>query len=240
MISDSAPALDTTDEPLTAVVARALRQDILDGVMAPGSRITQDAIAAKYGTSRSPVREALRELAAEGLVTIVPDVGARVTPLDRDELIEAYLMREALEPIAVARSAAAATPEHLAQMREAFEHSELFAAQGDMDAYLEADRRFHFLSFQFNGMPRLKRAIEGLWNTTNRHPATSSLVAERQEVGSIEHRLMLDAFERHASEDAAQLQQMHVRRSRVFLSAPGKAPAKSAEDTHAATDHQDG
>lgn len=222
MTSDGPPA-DSTDEPLTAVVARALRQEILDGAMPPGSRITQDAIAARYGTSRSPVREALRELAAEGLVTIVPDVGARVAPLDGDELVEAYLMREALEPIAVARSAANATPEHLAQMRAALERSEISAAQGDMEAYLEADREFHHMTFQLNDMPRLMRAIEGLWNTIDRHRAITSLVAARQDVGGIEHRLLLDAFERHASEDAAQLQQMHVRRSRVFLSDPANA-----------------
>ena len=156
--------------------------------MPPGSRITQDAIAARYGTSRSPVREALRELAAEGLVTIVPDVGARVAPLDGDELVEAYLMREALEPIAVARSAANATPEHLAQMRAALERSEISAAQGDMEAYLEADREFHHMTFQLNDMPRLMRAIEGLWNTIDRHRAITSLVAARQDVGGIEHR----------------------------------------------------
>lgn len=229
---DPAPAIDTIDEPLTAVVARALRQDILDGEIPPGSRITQDAVAAKYGTSRSPVREALRELAAEGLVTIVPDVGARVTPLDADELIEVYLMREALEPIAVARAAMEATTEHLAQMRTALQHSESFAARGQTDAYLEADRQFHFLTFQFDGMPRLRRAIEGLWNTTNRHRATLRLVAERQEVGAIEHRLMLDAFERHAGEDAAQLQQIHVRRSRVFLTQAADTIASDADDRY--------
>jgi len=215
--------VDTVDEPLTAVVARALRQDILDGVLPPDGRITQDAIAAKYGTSRSPVREALRELAAEGLVSIVPDVGARVAPLDRDELVEAYLMREALEPLAIARCVASVTPEHLAQMRAALDRSDVFAAQGDIEAYLDADRRFHLLSLQVTGMPRLTRSIEGLWNTINRHRATSSLVANRQEIGSSEHWLILDAFERRASKDAAVLQQMHVRRSRVFLSDPATA-----------------
>jgi GntR family transcriptional regulator, rspAB operon transcriptional repressor len=230
MNADSSPVLDTVDQPLTAVVAGALRQDILDGVIPPGSRITQDAIAAKYGTSRSPVREALRELAAEGLVTIVPDVGARVTPLDWDELIEAYRMREALEPIAVGRAAAAATPEHLELMRTALERSETFMASGDTAEYLEADRQFHRLSFQADGMPRLMRAIEGLWNTTYRHRATLRLVAERQEVGVMEHRLMLDAFERHASDDAAQLQQIHVRRSRLFLTESANALAEDGDD----------
>jgi GntR family transcriptional regulator, rspAB operon transcriptional repressor len=231
MIIDSTQATDLAAEPLTAVVARALRQDILDGVMPPGTRITQDSIAAKYGTSRSPVREALRELAAEGLVTIVPDVGARVAPLDVEEVVEAYLMREALEPIAIARSAVRSTIENRARMRDALHRSDECARKGDMEGYLEADREFHQLSFAEAGMPRVVRAIHGLWNIIDRHHAMSSLVAARQDVGSVEHFLILDAFERHAGEDAAVLQQMHARRSRIFLSDPANAAQVQAEKT---------
>jgi DNA-binding GntR family transcriptional regulator len=146
-------------------------------------------------------------------------------------------MREALEPIAVARAAAGATAEQLARMRAALERSESFAERGQTDAYLEANRQFHLLSFQFDGMPRLRRAIEGLWNTTSRHRAPFRLVADRQEMGGLEHRLMLDAFERHAGDDAAQLHLLHVRRSREFFSAAASITTAGADDDDAPDPH---
>jgi DNA-binding GntR family transcriptional regulator len=216
------------DEPLTKVVARGLRRDILEGVLPAGKRITQDSIAKKYGTSRIPVREALRELEAEGLVTIVPDVGARVATLDPAELIEAYLMREALEPIAVHSSVEHATGDQLRAMREALEHSD---KTDDIATYLLWDRRFHLRALQSSSLPRVYRALERLWDTTYRHGQTLALVKERREVGSLEHWLLLDAFERGDSEGAAELQQMHIRRSRLIVSALVTSPDQSDDNS---------
>jgi len=215
MSADERPAaLD--GEPLTKFAARLIRQDILNGVHPAGERITQDALARKYGTSRLPVREALRELEAEGLVTIVPDVGARVATLDPQDLVEAYLMREALEPLAVARAAELRTEEQLAKMEEALDHSEA-CSPSDTGAYLNWDRVFHQLTFAASPLPRISRVIDGLWSTTYRHPQTFMLIAARREIGHLEHRLMLDAFQRRAGQDASDLQRVHVRRSRVLL-----------------------
>lgn len=211
---DQSVALD--GEPLTRFVARHIRQDILNGVHPAGERITQDALARKYGTSRIPVREALRELEAEGLVTIVPDVGARVATIDPQDLLEAYLMREALEPLAVARAAHLRTEEQLAKMEDALDRSEACAAD-DTASYLRWDRVFHQLTFEASPLTRIGRAIDGLWNTTYRHPQTHVLVAVRREIGHIEHRLLLDALRCQAGEDAGDLQRMHIRRARLVV-----------------------
>src|SRR5215216_991413 len=84
-------------EPLAEAVARQIRAAIIDGRLEPGTRVRQEEIARRLGTSRIPVREALRQLEMEGLVTLVPHVGARVALLDFGEYTELYRMREAVE-----------------------------------------------------------------------------------------------------------------------------------------------
>jgi DNA-binding GntR family transcriptional regulator len=88
-------------EPLAASVARDLRRQIMNGEIAPDERIKQEIVAERYGVSRSPVREAFRELASDGFIELERDVGARVRPFSRHEMYELYLAREALEPVII-------------------------------------------------------------------------------------------------------------------------------------------
>jgi DNA-binding transcriptional regulator YhcF (GntR family) len=85
-------------------IAGSLRTAILDGSYLPGERIRQEDVAARSGASRIPVREALRMLDAEGLVTLVANSGAWVTELTLDECAETYMIRERLEPLLLRRS----------------------------------------------------------------------------------------------------------------------------------------
>src|SRR6187455_2016506 len=84
---------------------RELRSAILSGQLHPGERIPEATVAARLGTSRLPVRDALRELQRQGLVTLEPKRGARVVALGQEELAEIYLLREHLEPALVAAAA---------------------------------------------------------------------------------------------------------------------------------------
>src|SRR5215467_8077804 len=118
------------DVPLTEQVRLGIRDDIVSGRLRPGERIVQDSVARRYGTSRIPVREALRDLASEGLVTLAPDVGARVAKLNPGELHEVYLMREALEPIAVAASVPLLPDAAVAELFKLAEEGERRASAG--------------------------------------------------------------------------------------------------------------
>ena len=128
-------------ETRTAAVARNLRQAILEGRLAPNERIKQDAVAKRLGVSRIPVREALRALEGEGLVTLERDVGARVASLDPLELLEVYLLREAIEPMMVAETARRITDEELAAAWRVNEASEPHAEDNDAMGYLIARSR---------------------------------------------------------------------------------------------------
>lgn len=216
-LSASDGSADAPYQPAGERIADQLRAAIFDGRLAPGARIRQEALGTAFGVSRIPVREALRSLEHEGLVTLVPHSGARVARLDYAELREIYLIREAIEPLAAAESARRLDDDQLRELRAMVE---AFPRGGDdPGAWLEADRRFHLASYAAAGMPRLLRMIEDQWSATQhyRRAYLATLTAEDHRLVDLEHRLLLDALERRDPTDAEARQRSHIRRTRLRL-----------------------
>lgn len=204
-------------EPMAAVVGRSVREAILDGRLKPGERIRQENVAQRLGTSRIPVREALRQLETEGLVTLVPHSGARVAVLDFDRFLELYRLREAVEPMVMAESASRLTDAQIEHLRELATTVE--ATSDDPLRWLEADRRLHLESYAAAPMPRVLSMIEGFWNQSQQYRrAYLYAVRSNMEIVHYEHRLILEALERRSPDDAADLQRLHIRRTRSTLS----------------------
>jgi DNA-binding GntR family transcriptional regulator len=211
---------DDKDEPLTQYVSRHLREEILSGAFKPGQRIIQESVAKRLGTSRIPVREALRELATEGLVTIEPDVGARVAPMDVDDLIEVYMMREQLDALAIKESVPLLSPAQLEYMQEVLTESEQYASPQHIARYLELDWKFHLAVIAGCRRPRLNRTVEGLWNAGRqyRRAYTQLFPSVAFEISVMEHRLIAEALIRGAADDVIIVAQLHTRRTREALS----------------------
>jgi DNA-binding GntR family transcriptional regulator len=219
---DGIPTIEPLDGddggPLGRLIAARVRDAIIDGRLAPGERIRQEALATQLGTSRIPVREALRQLENEGLVVLVPHSGARVARLDLAELTEVYRIREAIEPMVIAESAPRLTDadiEHLAELVAAID-----AAAGEPERWLELDRRFHLDCYAGVTMSRVVPMIERFWNTTQqyRRAFISTLDQRHYEIVGLEHRLILDALERRDPVDAEERLRSHIRRTRLTLS----------------------
>jgi DNA-binding GntR family transcriptional regulator len=204
-------------EPRSKSIARQLREAILSGRLSQGARVQQETVAETYGTSRVPVQQALRELADEGLVTLVPNVGARVALFDLSELIEIYRGREAIEPIVLAASIPHLTRKDLAEIERLVEESEKCAERGDRLAYVEADRPMHLATFRGAEMPRLRRLIEGFWDTTHQYRRIYGLLPTSIEISVTEHRLLLELIRNRNAEDAARLLIIHIRRTRLGM-----------------------
>lgn len=204
-------------EPIGQAIARRVRDAILDGRLGPGTRIRQEALARRFGVSRIPVREALRLLETQGLVTLVPHSGARVATLDLAEHLELYLIREALEPLAIAQSAPHLTDEQLAELHRLA--GEIAAARDDEQRWLELDRQFHLLSYAGAPQPRLLGMIDDLWNTTQhyRRAYRTTLSDEEFAFVDLDHRFILDALDRHDPVDAESRMRSHIRRTRLTL-----------------------
>ncbi len=178
------------DFPRTAgqTAAQVIREQILSGVLPPGATLNQNDLATAMGMSRIPIRDALRALAAEGLVEMRAHATALVSPLSLDDLAELYELRLALEPDLCARSLPLLTADDLAELEEAL--SKLEAAPG-ADDWLVLNNQFHEILYRRSGRPRTVEIIERARQATARyirvyHRFDPSTV-------EVEHRLIFEA-----------------------------------------------
>jgi DNA-binding GntR family transcriptional regulator len=198
-------------------VAGYLREAILSGEIVPGERIRQEDVAARFGTSRLPVREALRILEAEGLTEHHMHKGARVPRLDRHEVDVIYQMRERLEPLALAESLPHLGEEEFRRLQDIQTRIE---ANTDLAEFLALDREFHLLTYAGCPIEHLSSMVVRLWNSTQHYRRTFMNLSgpARRWVVNAEHRLILDAVERRDAVDAERYLSGHIRRTRIELS----------------------
>jgi DNA-binding GntR family transcriptional regulator len=141
------PAMATSGVLARSVLADQVKdrllEDILAGRYAPDARIVETQVARELGTSQAPVREALRGLAALGVVEITPFRGARVRRPTRRELLEAYAVRSALETLAARLGVPRMRDDDLAELGEYMDRMQTAARAGDGHAVAEADASFH-------------------------------------------------------------------------------------------------
>jgi len=203
-------------EPLSDRVTANIRELILDGRLEPGVRIGQESLAERFGTSRIPVRDALRQLESEGLVILVPNSSARVAKLDVGELLEIYKIRERIEPLALAEAIPNMTGDDIEALERANHEIEHTV---DSDVFLKLDRKFHISSYRAATMPLLKDLVERFWNTTQhyRRAYTKMVWQQGNWVINHEHRLLVEAIKRRDPTDAGQILMMHIRRTRREL-----------------------
>ncbi|MDD7967207.1 GntR family transcriptional regulator [Actinomycetospora lemnae] len=160
---------------MTSTTARAseraladLRAAILDGDLAAGAHVGEVETAERLGLSRTPVREALTRLAAEGLVELEAHRGARVTRFSRDDLDGIFDVRLALEPRATARAATHATPADLDALEALARRMQELGAPGpdqDLDALVDLNRDFHARLLELAHAPALAAALANVVHT---------------------------------------------------------------------------
>jgi DNA-binding GntR family transcriptional regulator len=213
---------DTGSSVASHRIAGELRAAILDGRYLPGERIRQEELAARSGASRIPVREALRMLQSEGLVTLVANSGAWVSKLSLAECSETYLIRERLEPLLLRTSIPGLPAADLDRMTKLADEME---AGAGVDAFLRADREFHLASYGGAEAGQMSAIIHRMWNTTQHYRREFTKLAARSGmrdgpglgITHMEHRLLLDCIRRQDADDAERVLVMHIRRTRLAL-----------------------
>jgi DNA-binding GntR family transcriptional regulator len=138
-----------------------LVERILDGTYGPGERIKESVVAAEFGVSQAPVREALRELEALRFVESQPHKGARVREMTQGELVQIYPVRAALEEVAGREAAGRMTPDLLAQLEGELDGMRRAAEQDDPHAQLVHDARFHEIIVEASG----NQVLLDLWRS---------------------------------------------------------------------------
>jgi len=197
-------------------IAETLRVEILSGALTPGQRLRQEDIAERFGASRQPVRDALRLLEGEGLVTLVANSGAWVSKLSEKECAEAYQIRERLEPLLLSASLPHLTDAKIARLTALVAEIE---QSNDLESFLRLDREFHLLSYSGAAPGMLSEMVERLWNTTQHYRRAFRTVVEpaSSNITNFEHRLILDAIVRKDSNQAERALEGHIRRTRIEL-----------------------
>ena len=202
-----------------------LRRAIAGGELRPGDRIGQDAVATQIGVSLIPVREALRILESEGLVTYLPRRGYSVTELDLDDLEEIYRLRRLLEADAVTRGLPAATDEHLDELAAAADACRDAGRAGDISSELAANRRFHLLLYGTAESTHSLRLIANLWDGTEAYRALYyDLPGGQEQTDAAHRRIVAAARARDVGACVAALDQHRdeaLRTLRGVLGAPG-------------------
>ncbi|GII52544.1 GntR family transcriptional regulator [Planotetraspora thailandica] len=194
-------------------VARALRQRMLTGEIEPGAPLSQSRVAAEYGVSRIPVRDALRELAAEGLVDLDATT-AVVRGLSIGELQELYEMREAIEPVLTRIAAPSVGRAKIVMMTSLLREME---ASPPVVDWLKGNARFHATIYSCADRPRMIELTTQLRRLTDRYLYLGVDVLGGTGRLSTEHRLILDAVREGDAAAAADLTRAHIARSHEFI-----------------------
>lgn len=200
-------------------VLEHLRDEILSNRLAPGTHIQEEVVAAALRISRAPVREALRLLAAEDLVTITPRRGAIVKVLSPQEFLAAYQVREALEVLAIRLAVPRLTADDMLALRDLHEQMTACAERADVRRFFELNTAFHALLVERSGNGRLQQMYRQLMNQMRRYRMRSMALRGGLERSLTEHAALLEAIRRRDEDAAARLLSEHIQVPQRILQA---------------------
>ncbi len=195
-----------TQEPLAHRISRELAQRIISGRIAPGERLRQDHVAAEFGASHVPVREAFRHLESRGLAVSEPRRGFRAAGFSLAEVREVAEMRAALEVLALRHAAPHLTPAILDRAEEATRAGD---HAGDVESWEAANRRFHRLILDPCAMPRLLKSIDDL-HTASARFLFSGWRSEWEAPTDRDHRAILHALRTGDVDQACAVLARHI------------------------------
>lgn len=191
-------------------VAAALRERILDGTFAEGASLRQDALALQLGVSRIPIREALQQLAAEGLVTLVPHRGAVVSSLSLDDIRELFDLRALVEPDLLERAVPHMTATDLAKAEATLRTYEDSFDAADVVSWGDINRRFHMALYAPAGRRRSLALVESLLANTDRYTRLQLVLTDGVARAQREHRALFDLCRAGRTMAAAELLRSHI------------------------------
>ena len=199
-----------TEKSLRGQVFDKIRSDILNGKYKRGEELVESSIGKELGISRTPVREAIRQLELEGLVQLVPNKGAFVTGISEKDVRDIYLIRARLEGLAARMAAKNITPELLDAMEETVVLSEYHAKKEHYEQVCEMDSKFHKLLYKASGSRILEHTLTDFHQYVQRVRMASIMKKRRMEKSNDEHDAILTAIREHDEEKAELVATRHI------------------------------
>lgn len=200
------------DDPLVDALYRLIRT----GELSPGQRVDQRVISERLEVSRTPLREALRALAGDGILTRTPNAGYAVAKLSAADLLQYYSIRAFLEN-EVLGSLEWPSKEELGRLRRANEDCRTAAEAGALEDLMAANMAFHFTMFRWSTLTIMVKEIERIWRVSDPYRALHLSNRERRSHVAVDHDKMIKAVEARNAARLIELQDAHRATSRVLL-----------------------
>ncbi len=204
-------------KPLREIVYEELKRRILTGLIRPGMRMMEVDLADEMGVSRTPVREAIRKLEKENLVTIRPGKGAYASLMSVKRMMDILEVRSNLEALAACLAAERMQREEINALKQVVEQFEEALSKGDMQAMIETDSRFHRMIVDASGNSHLISLVEQLQELVLRFRYIYYKDFKRAEEMVPEHRCILKAISDKDSERAGEAAFNHIDRLKDMI-----------------------
>ncbi len=195
---------------LAAQLVDMLRQQILDGDLAPGARLQEEELSRRFGVSRTPLREALKTLASEGLVEIAPNRGAWVTELSISELAETFPVMGVLESLAGELAAVHGNDADLGELRDLHDEIVKHYRARDLQAYFASNQRFHERLMVAAHNATLAQHYHQLAGRVRRARYRANLSEKRWAQSVAEHEAIIQALEDRDGAALARILRTHI------------------------------
>lgn len=203
--------------PLRDVVFHTLRDAILTGKLVPGERLMENQLADKLGVSRTPVREALRMLALENLVELVPRKGAQVLDMSEKDIVNILEVRGSLESLATSIACAKMKKEELQQLKSLEAEFEHAIDENDLERIIQLDEDFHDLIFKSTENDKLTQIYQNLRIQLYRYRMAHLKVDSSIPAVVAHHRGILRAIENHDADEGATVAHGHIKYHTEFI-----------------------
>ena len=202
---------EVTDKySLRGRVFNKIREDILSGKYKENDELKEIAIGEELGVSRTPVREAFRQLELEGLIQIVPNKGAYVTGITIEDVKDIYMIRSKLEGLCAAWACEHITDEQLEEMEENIYLAKFHAERGHFEQMAELDSRFHEILYESCNSKMLEHLLKDFHQYVQRVRKKTLSTTERGIASNLEHQKIMEAIKAKNPEDAERLATVHI------------------------------
>lgn len=199
------------DHSLSSRVFQKIRNDILNGTYKEHDELRENTLGKELGVSRTPVREALRQLELEGLVTIIPNKGAYVTGITKKDVRDIYVIRSMLEGLCVRWATENITEEQLDELEEIMLLSEFhMKKEGSADHVTEMDGKFHTILYEASNSKILGHVLADFHKYVQLSRKSSIVSEERARKSIREHKQLLRAIRERDVDLAEQLANEHI------------------------------
>jgi DNA-binding GntR family transcriptional regulator len=192
-------------QTLREKILETIREAILRGTLKPGEKVAEPELAERFGISRTPIREAFRQLESEGYLTVIPRKGAVVASLSERDVEEFYAIKSILEGYAARMAAEKLSAKDIERLESINARLAQLAEEGDVKTFFRVHNEFHELFIRAAGNEKLLELIHQLMLKFNRLRMASLSLPGRMEISVQEHNKIIQAFKDKAGETADKL-----------------------------------